>query len=78
MADILTERGLSASSPRLLFERAGYAMGGPMRRWELSRDSRRFLVIGLERVESSPVTELALVQDMFEELKAKVPAGAAK
>jgi serine/threonine-protein kinase len=75
VADIRTDNGFAASRPRLIFERRGYSMGAPIRGYDLSLDSRRFLMVKLDDRQPSPATELTLVQHWFEELNAKVPRG---
>jgi Tol biopolymer transport system component len=74
VADV-QEGGLAASKPRLLFERQGYSSGYPLRGYDLSLDSQRFLMVKLDQRKPSPATEMTLVQNWFEELKAKVPVG---
>ncbi len=66
----------TASVPTVLFA-GDFVMGGegsPGRTaFDVMPDGRRFVMI--KRVPSPSVTELHLVQDWFEELKRKVPAG---
>jgi serine/threonine-protein kinase len=73
--NVRTEGGLSTDKPRLLFERAGYSPGNPIRSYDLSLDGQQFLMVKLEQPKPEPVTELILVQNWFEELKRLVPAG---
>jgi len=73
--DIRTDGGFSTGKPRLLFERPGYGSGGPIRSYDLSQDGQRFLMVKLEQRKPTPVTEMILVQNWFEELKQKVPSG---
>jgi hypothetical protein len=75
VVDIQTDGGFSTSKPRLLFEKPGYGRGNPVRSYDLSLDSRRFLMVKLEQRKPAPVTELTLIQNWFEELKRPVPAG---
>jgi hypothetical protein len=75
VADVGTGESFSTGRPRLLFERAGYSLGAPIRGYDLSRDSRRFLMVKLDQRTPSPATELMLVQHWFEELTARVPSG---
>jgi hypothetical protein len=73
--DLQTVNGFATSKPRLLFENPGYGLGFPIRSYDLSLDSQRFLMVkGGERT-STPVTEMIIVQNWFEELKRLVPAG---
>ncbi|MGA2260527.1 MAG: protein kinase [Acidobacteriota bacterium] len=73
VVDVRTNGGFATSKPRLLFEKPGYEAGYPIRSWELSLDSQRFLMVKLEQRKPTPVTEMILVQNWFEELKQKVP-----
>ena len=73
--DVRTDGAFSASRPRLLFDKPGYmATGEPIRSYDLSFDGKKFLMVKLEQRKPSPVTELVLVQNWFEELKRLVPA----
>jgi hypothetical protein len=73
VADAPTENGAASTKPRLLFERQGYSLGAPIRGYDLSLDSQRFLMVKLEQRTPSPATEMTLVQNWFEELKSKLP-----
>jgi serine/threonine-protein kinase len=73
--DVRTDGGFSTGKPRPLFERPGYHLGEPMRGYDLSQDGQRFLMVKLEQRKPTPVTEMILVQNWFEELKQKVPTG---
>ena len=75
VVDVRTEGGFFAGKPRLLFEKPGYGGGAPMRTYDLSLDSQRFLMVKLEQRKPSPVTEMILVQNWFGELKRLVPTG---
>jgi serine/threonine-protein kinase len=74
-ADVRTDGGFSTGKPRLLFERPGHPLAQPIRDYDLSQDGQRFLMVKLEQRKPTPVTEMILVQNWFEELKQKVPAG---
>ncbi len=78
VADIRTDGGLSASKPRLLFEKSGYWLGHPMRGYDLSLDGQRFLMVKLDDRKPTPITEMILVQNWFEELKRLIPASRRK
>jgi len=67
--------GFATSKPRLLFDKAGYSTASPIRGYDLSLDSQRFLMVKLEDRKPSPVTEMILVQNWFEELKRLIPTG---
>jgi len=73
--DIWTEGGFSIRNRRMLFERPGYAAGGPIRSYDVSLDSQRFLMVKHEQKKPAPVTEMILVQNWYEELKSLVPTG---
>jgi serine/threonine protein kinase len=75
VVDVRTDGGFAMSKPRLLFEKPGYGSGNPIRAYDLSLDSQRFLMVKEEQKQPSPATELVLVQNWFEELKRLVPAG---
>jgi serine/threonine-protein kinase len=69
VADVQTGSNFSAGPPRLLLERPGWVFG------DVSLDGQRFLMVKLGERKPSPVTELILVQNWFEELKRLVPTG---
>ena len=75
VVDVKTDSGFAASKPRLLFKKPGYAGGYPVRNYDLSFDGQRFLMVKLEQPKPTPVTEMILVQNWFEELKRLVPTG---
>jgi Tol biopolymer transport system component len=68
----------SMGTPVQLFEGSSFLFGGALtfnaRTYDVSRDGRRFLMIKTaEAAESSASARIILVQNWFEELKAKVP-----
>jgi eukaryotic-like serine/threonine-protein kinase len=69
VADVRTDGGFSTTKPHMLFDKPGYAVNVPIRGYDISLDSQRFLMVKLEQREPSPVTEMTLVQNWFEELK---------
>jgi serine/threonine-protein kinase len=75
VVDVRTENGFSAGKPRLLFEHPGLHGNYPLRDYDLSLDGQRFLMVRLEDRKPSPLTEMTLVQNWFEELKRLDPAG---
>jgi serine/threonine-protein kinase len=75
VVDVRTDGGFSASKPRLLFKAPGLGGGTPIRTWDLSLDGQRFLMVKLEEAKPTPVTELVLVQNWFEELQRLAPSG---
>ncbi|MGD8540468.1 MAG: hypothetical protein PVI66_17280 [Candidatus Aminicenantes bacterium] len=58
-----------------MFEKSGYFLTDPIRSFDISRDSHRFLMVNDEEVKPQPATEMILVQNWFEELKRLVPKG---
>jgi eukaryotic-like serine/threonine-protein kinase len=75
VVDVQVDGGLTTGKPRLLFEKPGYSRAYPIRAWDLSLDSQRFLMVKFENRKPTPVTEMILIQNWFEELKRLVPAG---
>jgi hypothetical protein len=73
VVDVQTNHSLTTSKPRLLFEKAGYGHGDPIRGCDLSIDGKRFLMVRLAESKSELLTEITLVQNWFEELKRLVP-----
>ncbi len=61
-----------ASPPRLLFE-GRYGASAQVRPYDVSRDGQRFLMV--KQKERAPISasQMILVQNWFEELKARVP-----
>ena len=74
VVDVQTGPALSPGKPRKLFEKSGYGRAGPMRDWDLSLDGQRFLMVKLDQRKSTPVSEMTLVQNWFEELKRLLPS----
>ena len=75
VSDVRTEGGFSAGKPRLLFEKGGFFGGSPIRGWDLWPDGQGFLMIKLDERKPTPVTEIILIQNWFDEPKRLVPAG---
>jgi serine/threonine-protein kinase len=73
--DVQTAPVFSAGKPRLLFQQPGLGLGVPIRNWDLSLDGQRFLMVKSDERKPTPVTEMILVQNWFEELKRLAPAG---
>ncbi|MBZ5500365.1 MAG: serine/threonine-protein kinase [Acidobacteriia bacterium] len=73
--DVRTDGGFATSKPRLLFEKLGYSEGDPIRDFDLSLDGKRFLMSKYDQRKPTPVTEMILVLNWFEELKRLVPTG---
>ncbi len=75
-AGVQSEGGFAVGKPRMLFENPGhYDRGAKIRAYDLSLDGQRFLMTRLEQRKPTPVTEMTLVQNWFEELKRLDPAG---
>jgi len=72
VVDVRTDGGLVISRPRKLFEAPGYQASSPIRAYDLSHEGR-FLMVKLEQRNPTPVTEMNLIQNWFEELKEKLP-----
>jgi serine/threonine-protein kinase len=75
VVDVRTDGGLTTGKPRFLFEKPGYGRTYPIRSWDLSLDGQRFLMTKRENRKPTPVTEMILVQNWFEDLKRLVPIG---
>jgi hypothetical protein len=75
VVDVRTDGGFSTGKPRLLFERPGYSPATAIRGYDLSQDGQRFLMVKREQRKPTPVTEMILVQNWFEELKRLAPIG---
>jgi hypothetical protein len=75
VVDVRTEGGFSASKPRLLFKSPGLGSSFPIRSWDLSLDGQQFLMVKIEERKPTPVTEMVLVMNWFEELKRLAPTG---
>jgi len=73
--DVRTDQGFTPGKPRLLFEKPSYRMSRPVRCWDFSPDSQKFLMVKLDDRKPQPVTEMILVQNWFEELKRLCPTG---
>jgi serine/threonine-protein kinase len=73
--DIDTNHGFSPGKPELKFEQPGFGISIPMRCWNLLPDGQGFLMVKLDERKPTPVTEIILVHNWFEELKRLVPTG---
>ncbi len=75
VVDVYTDGAFTTSKPRLLFEKTGFGSdASPIRGYDLSLDGQRFLMVKDGQRKPTPVTELILVQNWFEELKRLCPA----
>ena len=62
----------SAGAPRMLFE-GRYGATAAIRGYDVTPDGRRFLMVRQKERPAVSVSEMVLVQNWFEELKARVP-----
>ena len=67
--------GSAPAKARLLFDQPGPQWNAPIRNWDLALDGQRFLMVKLDDRKPTPVTEMILVQNWFEELKRLAPSG---
>jgi hypothetical protein len=74
--DVATEPTFSAGKPRMLFEGAYLSSVFPLVgvTYDASPDGQRFLMIR-ETEQTTSATQIIVVQNWFEELKRRVPAG---
>jgi serine/threonine protein kinase/Tol biopolymer transport system component len=72
VVDVRTDGGFGTSKPRKLFEKPGY-FAAVFRTYDLSLDGQRFLMVKAEQRKPTPVTEMILMQNWFEELKKLAP-----
>ena len=64
----------ATSKPRLLFEKPGFGSdASPIRGYDLSLDGQRFLMVKDKQRKPTPVTELVLIQNWYEEVKRMLP-----
>ena len=75
VAEIRKAGGFDAGRARLLFEQRAFAGGNPIRGWDTWPEGQRFLMVKLDQRKPTPVTEMVLVQNWFEELKRLCPTG---
>ena len=68
-----TAAGFSAGTPRTLFE-GRYVMSDPVRGYDVTPDGQRFLMVRPLDPPPEPATELVLVENWLEELKARLPS----
>jgi len=73
VVDIQTDGSFAAGKPHLLFQQSGYLWSAPIRAYDIDRNSQRFLMVKREQRKPTPVTEMTLVQNWFEDLKRRVP-----
>ena len=59
----------AAGKPHMLFDLTGYFRSNPVRGHDLSKDGKRFLMVKADQRKPTPVTEMTLVVNWFEQLK---------
>jgi hypothetical protein len=77
-ASVTTEPSFSAGAPRRLFGGIGsqFWQSTSARYWDVSPDDRRFLMVRTAGVSQAPgAGQLVVVENWFQELRAKVAAG---
>ena len=73
--DVALQPTFTAGKPRVLFE-GRFNSAAYIRNYDVTLDGRRFVLCQTkEQPPAPPLTEMVLVQNWFEELKQKVPAG---
>jgi eukaryotic-like serine/threonine-protein kinase len=72
--DVDTTSGFSAGKPRMLFEGPYLPTPGSLQFYDVSPDGRRFLMLKPSE-QTTSLVQIVVVQNWFEELKQKVPAG---
>jgi Tol biopolymer transport system component len=72
--DITTQHGFAAGKPRMLFEGRYELPPVPIDNYDVSLDGQRFLMIKPSE-QTASLNQIVVVQNWFEELKQKVPAG---
>lgn len=73
--DVALQPTFTAGKPHGLFE-GRFIAAAYLRNYDVTPDGRRFIMIQFkEQPQPPPLTEMVLVQNWFEELKQKLPAG---
>jgi len=70
---VTTTPTFSAGAAHMLFE-GPFRVDGPFRPYDVTPDGQRFLMIRAAEQPSARVSEMVLVQNWTEELKARAPA----
>ena len=73
--DISTQPGFTAGKPRVLFEGPYLPTPVTFTNYDVSPDGQRFLMLKPNGQTQAAPTQIVVVQNWFEELKQKVPAG---
>jgi len=69
---VTTTPTFSAGTPQMLFE-GPFRADGPFRGYDVSADGQRFVMVRADEQAAARVSQMVLVQNWFEELKARVP-----
>jgi eukaryotic-like serine/threonine-protein kinase len=69
---VTTTPTFSAGTPHMLFE-GPFRIDGPFRGYDVSADGQRFVMVRAAEQPGTHVSQMVLVQNWFEELKARVP-----
>jgi hypothetical protein len=72
--DVSTQPSFSVGKPRILFQGQYVPTSATFPYYDVSPDGQRFLMIK-ESEETPALTQIVVVQNWFEELKRRVPAG---
>ena len=74
--DIATQPGFASGKPRMLFEGPYVPTPLTFPNYDVSADGQRFLMLKSTDQEQAAPTQITIVQNWFEELKRRAPAGA--
>jgi serine/threonine-protein kinase len=72
--EIATQPTFSAGKPKVLFERDYMPTNGTIPFYGVTSDGQRFVMVK-DNDQSAPITQINVVLNWFEELKARVPTG---
>jgi hypothetical protein len=75
VVDVMAAEDFQAGRPRMLFDQSGYCRAEAIRGYDISKEGDRFLMVKMWEAMPTPVTQMILVQNWFEELKRLVPPG---
>ena len=72
--DVMMQPSFSEGKPRMLFQGAYLRASGAQPMYDVTPDGQRFLMIKPSE-QTISLTQIVVVQNWFEELKRRVPAG---
>jgi len=75
VVDVMAATDFRAGKPRMLFDQPGFLATNPIRGYDISLEGDRFLMVKVWEEAPTPVTQMILVQNWFEELKRLCPTG---